>query len=37
VLHLLGPDVTLSNPLRARGKWVIVPIRLVERKQEGVS
>ena len=37
VLHLLGPDVTLSNPLRARGNWVIVPIRLVERKQEGVS
>jgi hypothetical protein len=37
VLHLLGPDVTLSNPLRAQGNWVIVPIRLVARKQEGVS
>ena len=37
VLHLLGPDVTLSNPLRAQGNWVIVPIRLVARKEAGVS
>jgi len=37
VLHLLGPNVSLGNPLRAQGNWVIVPIRLVERKQEGVS
>ena len=34
VLHLLGPDVTVSNPLRAQGKWVVVPIRLVARKQD---
>ena len=37
VLHLLGPGVALSNPLRAEGHWVIVPIRLVARKQAGVS
>ena len=37
VLRLLGPGVALSNPLRAEGNWVIVPIRLVARKQAGVS
>ena len=37
VLRLLGPGVALSNPLRAKGNWVIVPIRLVVRKQAGVS
>jgi hypothetical protein len=37
VLRLLGPEVVLGNPLRARGNWVIVPIRLIARKQAGVS
>jgi len=37
VLRLLGPEVVLGNPLRAQGNWVIVPIRLVARKQAGVS
>jgi hypothetical protein len=37
VLRLLGPGVALSSRLRASGKWVIVPIRLVARKQAGVS
>ena len=37
VLRLLGAGVVLSSPLRAEGNWVIVPIRMVDRKQAGVS
>jgi hypothetical protein len=33
VLQLLQPRVVISSPLRAEGKWVVVPIRLAPRAQ----
>jgi hypothetical protein len=37
VLRLMGPDVVISSPVRAEGKWVVVPIRLLERKGAGAA
>jgi hypothetical protein len=37
ILRLLGPNVVISNPVRAEGRWVVVPIRLVNRQESGAS
>jgi hypothetical protein len=35
VMRLLGGHLVVSDRLRAKGKWVVVPIRLAERRQTG--
>ena len=35
VVRLLAPHIVLSSPVRAEGKWVVVPIRINEQKQAG--
>jgi hypothetical protein len=35
VIRVLGPQVVVSDRLRAAGKWVVVPIRLADPKQTG--
>jgi hypothetical protein len=37
VMQLLGHRLVVSDPLRAAGKWVVVPIRLAGVKQTGVK
>jgi hypothetical protein len=37
VLSLLGPRVVVGSRVRAQGKWVIVPIRLIDQKRTGAT
>jgi hypothetical protein len=37
VMRRLGPQLVVSDRIRAKGKWVVVPIRLAGLKQAGVK